>query len=391
MGSLSCVKLGDIWGRLKTVFVGCIFTMIGSVVLSSSFSLGQLLAGRVLLGIGFGLISATVPVWQSECAPAKHRGALVVLEGVFVSAGLALSQFINLGLYFASGSVSWRFPIAFPIVFAVCMLCALPFQPDSPRWLVRKGRIEEAKVIMAAIYDEEENSERIQDDIRKMQLSLHEANKGSFRSLFTAKASEGLLLTRAFLAMFSTFSQQLNGIGIIGFYTAVIYSRLLGLEPVTSRILSACTYVFQFFCAFIVFYTIDRVGRRKLMMLGTIGMGLCFVALAPLIAHASDSKGCAGAATAVVFLFTLFFSVGALGINYLYGAEVAPLAHRTQIYSMSTVTLWTFNFLVVEVTPSGFSNLGYKYFIVFAATNLLLLTPGKSSCPWLIVTEMQSC
>lgn len=376
MGALSCLKLGDMLGRLKTISVGCVFTIIGSVILSSSFSLGQFLAGRVLLGIGFGFISATVPVWQSECAPAERRGALVVLEGVFASAGLALSQWINLGLYFASGSISWRFPIAFPIIFAGCMLAALPFQPDSPRWLMKKGRVAEAKRVLAAIHDEPEDSEMISDNIRKMEYSLKEASKGSFASIFSSK--KGRLLTRTLLAMFSTFSQQLNGIGIIGFYTTVIYSSLLGLSPVTSRVLSGSTYVFQFFCSFIVFYTIDRIGRRKLMMFGTIGMGLTFIILTPLIANAPHSKPCAGAAAAFVFIFTMFFSVGALGINYLYGAEIAPLAHRIQIYSLSTVTLWTFNFLVVEVTPSGFSNLGYKFFIVFAATNLFLLTPGTS-------------
>ena len=145
----------------------------------------------------------------------------------------------------------------------------------------------------------------------------------------------------------------------------------------TARVLSGCTYVFQFFCSFMVFYTIDCIGRRKLMMFGTSGMALTFVALAPLIANVTHSKGCASAAAALIFIFTMFFSVGALGINYVYGAEVAPLAHRTQIYALPTVTLWTFNFLVVEVTPPGFSKLEYKFFIVFTATNLLLLMPGK--------------
>ncbi|TQS31655.1 hypothetical protein Golomagni_08057, partial [Golovinomyces magnicellulatus] len=208
IGALTCGKIGDVLGRLKTISVGCIFTIIGSVILSSSFSLGQFMAGRILLGIGFCCISATVPVWQSECAPAEHRGAIVVLEGVFASAGLALSQWINLGLYFAKGSVSWRFPIAFPIIFASCILCALPFQPDSPRWLVKQGRTAEAKAVMAAIHNDAEDSDQVTDAIRKMQYSLHEAEKGSFRGLFTSK--QEFLLMRTLLAMYSTFSQQLN-------------------------------------------------------------------------------------------------------------------------------------------------------------------------------------
>lgn len=321
IGALSCLKLGDRLGRRRAIATGCILTIIGSVILSSSFALGQFLTGRVILGIGFGFISATVPVWQSECAPSEHRGALVVLEGVFASAGLGLSQWINLGLFFANGSVSWRFPIAFPIALAIFTLVALPFQPESPRWLMQKGHLDEAKLVLAAIYDAPQDSPAVVESIRKMEFSLREANKGSFMGIFSN--GKGRLLNRTLLAMFSTFSQQINGIGIIGFYTAVIYSRLLGISPIISRVLSGCTYVFQFFCSFVVFYTIDRIGRRKLMLFGTIGMGSTCIILAPLIANATRSTSCAGAAVAFVFIFTMFFAVGALGINYLYGAEIA--------------------------------------------------------------------
>lgn len=372
-GALSCFKVGNMLGRVRTIAVGCTLTVIGSVILCSSFSLGQFLAGRVVLGLGFGAISATVPVWQSESSPAEHRGALVVLEGAFASAGLALSQWINLGLFFAKGSVSWRFPLAVPILLALFILAVLPFQPDSPRWLVMKGRVAEATRLMAILENQPEDSPVVAEDIRKMQVSLEETGKGSFRGIF--RNGDGRVLNRTLLAMFSTFSQQINGIGVIGFYTAVIYSSLLGLSPLTSRILSGCTYIFQLGCSFIAFYTIDRIGRRILMMFGTTGMGCVFIILAATIANAETSKACSAVAAACVFMITFFFAIGALGINYLYGTEVAPLAYRVPTYALTTGTLWTFNFLVVEVTPSGFTNLGYKFFIVFAVVNLCLLTP----------------
>lgn len=132
-GSLSCYGLGDKLGRVRTITVGSTILIIGSVLIASSFSLGQLIAGRIVLGVGFGMLSATVPVWQAESSPAEHRGALVVLEGLFASIGLALSQWVDLGLYFAHGSVSWRFPMALPILFAGIILVGMTFLPDSPR------------------------------------------------------------------------------------------------------------------------------------------------------------------------------------------------------------------------------------------------------------------
>lgn len=373
-GALSCLKLGDKLGRIRTIAAGCILTAVGSAILCSSFSLAQLMVGRIVLGLGFGAMSATVPVWQSESSPAEHRGALVVLEGAFASVGLSVSQWIDLGLFFADGSVSWRFPLAFPIFLALCILVVLPFQPDSPRWLVKRGQTAEAAKIMAILENQPEDSSLVAEDIRKMQVSLEETGKGSFRGLFQNR--KGRLMNRTLLAMFSTFSQQINGIGVIGFYTTVIYTELLGLSPLTARILSGCTYIFQLLCSFVAFYTIDRIGRRILMMFGTTGMGVVFIIMTAMIRYAGGSTACAAVATVCVFLITLFFSIGALGINYLYGTEVAPLAYRVPIYALTTTTLWSFNFLVVEVTPSGFTNLGYKFFIVFAVLNICLLTPG---------------
>lgn len=136
IGALSCFRLGDRFGRLRTIKIGAILVIVGSVLLSSSFSLAQLLVGRLVTGLGFGAMSATVPVWQSESSPSAHRGALVVLEGVAASIGLALSQWVDLGFFFATGSVSWRAPLAIPIVFAAIVLAVLPFLPDSPRYVL---------------------------------------------------------------------------------------------------------------------------------------------------------------------------------------------------------------------------------------------------------------
>ncbi|CZR57487.1 related to MFS sugar transporter [Phialocephala subalpina] len=378
-GALSCFSLGDKLGRLRTIVLGCILEIISSILLCSSFSLAQLIVGRLVLGLGFGAITATVPVWQAESSPAEHRGALVVLEGVFASAGLAISQWIDLGLFFAKSSVSWRFPLAFPIVFAGVILAFLPFLPDSPRWLVKHGRIEEARAVMATLKDTSENLPMVENDIAKMQHSLEEMGKGRFRGLLSNK--EDRLLNRTLLAMFSAFSQQINGIGVIGFYTATIFEEFVGVSQIVARVLSGSIYIFQLLCCFVAFGTIDRIGRRKLMMFGATGMGICSAIVAGTVSQAETNEACSIVAAICVFLFALFFGIGALGINYLYGTGVAPLAYRVPIYALTTMTLWSFNFLVVEVTSVAFSNIGYKYFIVFACTNLFLLLPGKSNPP----------
>ena len=305
-GSLSCYGLGDKLGRIRTIAAGSVLVIVGSILLSSSFSLAQLIVGRLVLGLGFGMLTATVPVWQSESSPAEHRGALVVLEGLFASVGLAISQAIDLALYFARASVSWRFPLAVPILFALIILAALPFMPDSPRWLVKTGRIEEARAVLAVLEDAPEDSPIIMEDVRKMQtsLSISETGKGNFSALLHNGQSR--LLNRTLLAMFSTFSQQINGIGVIGFYTTTIFEVLLGLSPITARGLSVAIYVWQVSNTLVAFYTIDRIGRRKLMMFGNLGMGTMFIIVAGTVSQADKSEACAVVAAICVFLITTF-------------------------------------------------------------------------------------
>jgi len=227
--------------------------------------------------------------------------------------------------------------------------------------------------VMAILEDLPEDLPVIAEDVRKMQQSLAEMGKGSFLGLLRNK--EDRLLNRTFLAMFSTFAQQMDGAGVIGFYTTTIFSQYVSLSPLVSRILSGSIYMFQLACSLVCFYTVDRVGRRVLMMIGAAGMGTVFIILAGTVSHAQDSRVCSIIAAICVFLFAMFFAIGALGVNYLYGTEVAPLAYRVPIYALTTSTLWCFNFLVVKVSPVGFTNLGFKYFIVFTCTNLCLILP----------------
>ena len=134
--------------------------------------------------------------------------------------------------------------------------------------------------------------------------------------------------------------------------------------------------------------TVEKAGRRKLLIFSFVGMGICMAVMAGCISQAGN-KAAADTAVAFIFLYVFFYVTGCIGLTYLYCSEVAPLAVRTQITGMSTASSWTFNFLVVEVTPDGFSSLGWKYFIIYAVINLALLVPSKSSkvSEWFSITE----
>lgn len=342
-GALSCIWLGDRLGRIRTIQLGAMIDIIGAILQATSFSLGQLIVGRLVTGLGFGALSATAPNWQSECSKSSHRGAVVVLESVFISGGLALSAWTNLGMSFVTTSASWRFPLAMSAFWALIVLAVVPTLPESPRWLVLRGRSEEAREVLSALEGLPVEDSTVEADLAEISESVAIAGEGRFVGIF--KNGELRLFNRACLAFAGQMFQQMSGINVLGFYQATIFEQNLGFSKTIARVLSGSVFTFQTLCAPIGVLTVDRFGRRKLMMISAIGMGTCMAIIAGTIRE-SGSTACLGVATAFLFLFSLFFPVGFLGMTFLYASEISPLTYRVPITAISTSSAWIFKSVV---------------------------------------------
>nr|GAT45591.1 MFS sugar transporter [Mycena chlorophos] len=371
-GALSCFVIGDSLGRRRTIMLGAAVSAVGSILQCSAFSFPQLIVGRIICGLGFGAISATAPNWQTECSRAGHRGFVVMLEGLFISGGLVIQAFLNFGLSFAKGGVTWRFSLALPVLFNLIVFFSMPCWPESPRWLVKQNRIDEAKHVLAALDDVSIDDPHIADEIRAIEISLEETGQGSFRDIFSNGPSR--FANRAFIAAATQCFQQMSGINVLGYYQTTLFQTYLGLDGTTSRILTATVFSWQTLCAPIGAFTIENVGRRKLMITGAAGMGLCMCLVGALTSH-PENKAAVHGAIAFIYLFSTFFVSGFLGLAFLYSSEIAPLSVRTQITALSTTSTWLFNFTVVEATPTGVAQIGFKYFIIYAIINWFLILP----------------
>lgn len=298
-GALSCIFLGDLLGRRRTIFLASGVSIIGAILMSSSFSLAQFIVARIVLGLGTGGYTATVPVWQSELSKASHRGAHVVTEGIFIGAGIALSLWIDFGFYFITwSSVAWRFPLAFQIVLSLMVMAFIFTLPESPRWLIKKNRLNEAREILAILEDVHPNSDKINADMEEIQMSLSIAGTGSIWDML--KMGQQRMLHRTLLAATGQMFQQMCGINLITFYATTIFQQDLGLDATKSRILAAAMEICQPLGGFLAFFTIDRFGRRKLMLISAAGMAVSMAVLAGTTSNVNNQ----GALTvAVVFLF----------------------------------------------------------------------------------------
>ncbi|KAI3113451.1 hypothetical protein CBS147333_2889 [Penicillium roqueforti] len=368
-GSVACIFLGDLLGRRKTIFIAGIVNGIGAIIQSTAFSLGQLIVGRIILGLGTGGIIATVSLWQSEVSKAENRGSHVSAFGVFTGSGLSLSLWTGLGMSFTQpNSVSWRFVLVLSLLFSSLLSLFIFALPESPRWLCKKGKWEEAREILNLLHNEDPDFEETTKQLEDIRISLDRAGNASIFTMF--KMGPQRSLHRVILAAIPQMFLQMSGINVIAQYTPVVFEQFLGFDAFDSGVLAAASQFAVILGAICCSWTVDRVGRRKLMLISATMMSICFACLSGLLAHPENRTGIKAAAFFIYF-YLFVYVLGFLGIPFLYASEVAVTQFRAPTTGLSTAVSWLFNFIVAEVTPVGFANIGWKYFLVYCCINAL--------------------
>ncbi|RYO78976.1 hypothetical protein DL764_010065 [Monosporascus ibericus] len=367
VGSLSCSYTGDKFGRRNCIFGAAVLTLIGEILECLSWSFAQLIVGRVVIGVGIGMLSSIVPVWQSETAGAKNRGQQVVLTGLFICLGYVLESWINLGFFtLPEGPATWRPPIAIACFFSVVLMASTYFFPESPRWLVLNNRKEEAAAALAALRGLPVDSFEVQSEVAGIEVSLEETSRNAAKLSDMMKMGEDKLAYRFGLCILLQFYQQMSGSNLISVYATILFQQNLGMDAFLSRTLSGGALTWKFLASFIAFFTIERFGRRFVFILSGVGMACCMVALAIATSFPRDNHAAQIAAGCFIYLYNTFVPIGFLGANFLYCTEVAPLRLRMAMSSISTANHWLWNFVVAMVTPVAINNIGYQYYIVFA-------------------------
>ena len=355
-------------GRRRTIWISCLIQAVGALLQGTSFSLGQFIVARIVLGLGTGGIIATTSVWQSELSKPESRGEHVSAFGIFCGSGLALALWIEFGMSYVKNSASWRFPLMVPIIFSTIVMTFIFTLPESPRWLIKVGRVDEARHIVSLTYDQMETSERVNKEIRDIQLSLELAGSTSLMSLF--KMGPQRTFHRVCLAIGAQIFLQMSGINAITYYASSLYEEQLHFHPTLSRILAAASQLVIILGSILCSYTVDRFGRRKLMLFSATSMSICFACLTGTVSNPKDSSALK-AAVFIAYLYYFVYVLGFLGIPFLYASEIAPVHLRAAVCGISTAVSWLFNFLVAEVTPVAFTDIGYRYFIVYCVINAI--------------------
>lgn len=382
LGSLAGGKTSDAIGRKWTMGFAALVFQTGATIMALAPSFTVLMVGRLLAGIGIGFGVMIAPVYIAEISPSIERGALTSFPEIFINLGILLGYVSNYAFSGLSAHINWRVMLGVGILPSVFMIFALIIIPESPRWLVMQNRIEEAKsVLLKTIESEREVEERLAE----IQLAAGHGNAEKYEEravwrelLFPSPGVKRMLITGCGIQCF----QQITGIDATVYYSPTIF-RDAGIKG-NSELLGATIGVGVTKTMFILvaIFLIDRVGRKPLLYVSTIGMTTCLFGLGLTLSFMGN--GPVGVKLAILSVYgnVAFFSVGLGPICWVLTSEIFPLRLRAQASALGAVGsrvssgLIAMTFLSVSraITVGG-------TFFVFAAISCLAVVFAYKCVP----------
>ncbi|GAM86250.1 hypothetical protein ANO11243_042620 [Dothideomycetidae sp. 11243] len=379
LGALFCMTFGDKIGRKKACLTGGISVCIGVIIQvtterkpSTGGALAQFLIGRIITGMGNGVNMASMPVLQAELSHAA-RGVLVCLECGLIATGTMLSYWLDYGVRNSNTGYIWRFPIAFQCVLALIYIIGTLGLPESPRWLCKVDRVDEATYVMAAVNGESIDSERTVNDIRAIVDSIAIENQvgAAFRIKDLVTGGPSQHRRRVILGISSQFFQQVGGCNAIIYYVPILFQDSLGMTHDKSLLLGGVNMIAYATFSLVSFWCIERIGRRKLFLIGSAGQCLSMVIVFGCLIPGTPAAG-KGAALGL-FMYIAFFGATYLTVPWLYAAEINPLRIRAKGAALANVVNWSMNFLIVMVTPIMVAHIKWGTYVFFGAVNFAFI------------------
>lgn len=340
IGAVCSGKLSDYLGRKKMIIVNALIFSIGALGCAYANSITMLIVMRIIIGIAIGITSYVVPMYIAEVSPSKKRGALVTLNQLMITIGILISFITDYLLSDDANLSSWRNMFLIGFFPAVILLIGMFFLPESPRWLISKGRWEEGKKVLEQVEDPLLVNETLEN--LKKEVELSSRIKGNAKEILKPWLRPALIIT---IGIF--FFQQFSGVNTIIYYSPIIF-KMAGIVSNTQSILPAIIIgVVNVLSCFLSIFLLDRVGRRKLYMIGISGM-IPSLALLGACFHFKEALGSSLPIFAVLSIvaYIIFIAISLAPLGWLLISEVFPLSVRGVGMSIGSLAHWGFNAVI---------------------------------------------
>ncbi|KAK5290216.1 Quinate permease [Exophiala xenobiotica] len=419
VGSIIAAPLADKYSRRYALIQSVAIIIVGTCLLTGAVNSGMIIAGRLICGVGIGILANTAAIYNCEIAPPQLRGTLIAFYMFFLTLGNMLAFFVTYGFHFlggircapetpytgpnnsfdpyndvpaggctGQGEGSWRIPLGLQIPFALILGVFVWLAPPSPRWLMMKNRPEEALDVMEKIRRLPRDSILIQTEFLEMKAHMiYEQelqqelypNAGlftlqweTFQRFFTNRG----LFKRLYICVVYMVLNQWAGINAILYYAPLIFSQL-GLSYNTTALLATGIVGLAFWlsCTVAILYS-DKFGRRNMLKLGLCIMIIGHAVVAGIIGKYSGQfdvyTGAGYAGAAFIYIYMIGYGVTSINMNVI-SSEIFPSQHRSQAMAMIFAVNWICNFGVAWGTPVMLEKIKFGTFLIFACSCIGML------------------
>ena len=350
-------------GRKKSLMIGAILFVIGSLCSAVAPNVEVLIISRIILGLAVGIASYTAPLYLSEIAPEKIRGSMISMYQLMITIGI-LGAYLSDTAFSYSGA--WRWMLGVIVIPAILLLIGVFFLPDSPRWYAAKRRFHDAERVLLRLRDTSAEAKNELDEIRES-LQVKQTGWALFK--------ENNNFRRAvFLGVLLQVMQQFTGMNVIMYYAPKIF-ELAGYSNTTQQMWGTVIVgLTNVLATFIAIGVVDRWGRKPTLVLGFLVMAVGMGVLGTMLHLGIHSQGTQYFAVAMLLMFIVGFAMSAGPVIWVLCSEIQPLKGRDFGITCSTATNWIANMIVGATFLTMLDSLGNaNTFWVYGGLNVLFI------------------
>ncbi|KAH6711509.1 glucose transporter rco-3 [Leptodontidium sp. 2 PMI_412] len=367
-GALLAAPIGDKIGRRISLIIAVAIFSFGVLLQTIAMAITLLVLGRLFAGVGVGIVSVLVPLYQSEMAPKWIRGTLVCAYQLAITTGLFLAAVVNILTEGMDNRNAFRIPLAMQFIWAGVLLLGLSLLPETPRYLIKRNLHAEAASSLSRLRRLDITHPALIEELAEIQANHeYELSLGpsTYRDVFLGSPHLGRrLVTGCGLQIL----QQLSGCNFIFYYGTTFFGRINVKSP---YVVSLVTNVVNVVSTIPGMFLVETLGRRRLLMIGAGGMAVCQLIVASVGTAMPNSYAANMVLIVFVCIYLFFFAASWGPVAWVVTSEIYPLKVRAKSMSISTASNWLLNFSIGYGTPylvnrgPGYANLQARVFFIW--------------------------